>query len=117
MHLNLSPLEVSHQSPPPITISTLLGEVGGTLILTMLFTEVTCAESAELVAFSSLFTFDVYRTYFKPSASGRQLMRISKYSVLMFGFGIGVLSLSLFHIGLELTVPVTYQWEFLSARP
>ena len=102
MHLDLSPLEVSHGLVAPITISTLLGEVGGILILTMLFTAVTCAGSAELVAFSSLFTFDVYRTYFKPSASGRQLMRISKYSVLMFGFGIGVLSLSLYHIGLSL---------------
>ena len=102
MHLDLSPLEVSHGLVAPITISTLLGEVGGILILTMLFTAVTCAGSAELVAFSSLFTFDVYRTYFKPSASGRQLMRISKYSVLMFGFGIGMLSLSLYHIGLSL---------------
>jgi SSS family transporter len=102
MHLDLSPLEVSHGLVAPITISTLLGEVGGILILTMLFTAVTCAGSAELVAFSSLFTFDVYRTYFKPSASGRQLMRISKYSVLVFGFGIGVLSLSLFHVGLSL---------------
>jgi urea-proton symporter len=102
MHLDLSPLEVSHGLVAPITISTLLGEVGGILILTMLFTAVTCAGSAELVAFSSLFTFDVYRTYFKPSASGRQLMRISKHSVLIFGFGIGVLSLSLFHIGLSL---------------
>lgn len=102
MHLDLSPLEVSHGLVAPITISTLFGEVGGILILTMLFTAVTCAGSAELVAFSSLFTFDIYRSYLKPSASGRQLMRISKYSVLMFGFGIGVLSLSLFHIGLNL---------------
>jgi SSS family transporter len=102
LHLDLSPSEVSHGLVAPITISTLLGEVGGILILTMLFTAVTCAGSAELVAFSSLFTFDIYRTYFKPSASGRQLMRISKYSVLAFGFGIGVLSLSLFHIGLNL---------------
>jgi len=102
MHLDLSSLEVSHGLVAPITISTLLGEVGGILILTMLFTAVTCAGSAELVAFSSLFTFDVYRTYFKPSASGRQLMRVSKYSVLMFGFDIGVLTLSLSHIGLSL---------------
>jgi urea-proton symporter len=102
IHLDLSPLEVSHGLVAPITISTLFGEVGGILILTMLFTAVTCAGSAELVAFSSLFTFDIYRTYLKPSASGRQLMRISKYSVLIFGFGIGVLSLSLFHIGLNL---------------
>ncbi len=102
LQLDLSPSEVSHGLVAPITISTLLGEVGGILILTMLFTAVTCAGSAELVAFSSLFTFDVYRTYFKPSASGRQLMRVSKYSILAFGFGIGVLSLSLFYVGLNL---------------
>ena len=102
LHLDLSSSEVSHGLVAPITISNLLGEVGGILILTMLFTAVTCAGSAELVAFSSLFTFDVYRTYFKPSASGRQLMRVSKYSVLIFGFGIAFLSLSLFYIGLNL---------------
>lgn len=102
LHLDLTSLEVSHGLVAPITISNLLGEVGGILILTMLFTAVTCAGSAELVAFSSLFTFDVYRTYFKPSASGRQLMRVSKYSVLIFGFGIAFLSLSLFYIGLNL---------------
>lgn len=102
LHLDLTATEVSHGLVAPITISNLLGEVGGILILTMLFTAVTCAGSAELVAFSSLFTFDVYRTYLKPSASGRQLMRMSKYSVLMFGFGIGLLSLTLFYIGLNL---------------
>jgi len=102
LHLDLSVSEVSHGLVAPITISNLLGEVGGILILTMLFTAVTCAGSAELVAFSSLFTFDIYRTYLKPSASGRQLMRMSKHSVLIFGFGIALLSLSLFHIGLNL---------------
>jgi SSS family transporter len=102
LHLDLSSSEVSHGLVAPIIISTLLGEVGGILILTMLFTAVTCAGSAELVAFSSLFTFDVFRTYLKPSASGRQLMRVSKYSIVAFGFGIGLLSLSLFHIGLNL---------------
>lgn len=102
LHLDLSVSEVSHGLVAPITISNLLGEVGGILILTMLFTAVTCAGSAELVAFSSLFTFDIYRTYLKPSASGRQLMRMSKHSVLIFGFGIALLSLSLFYIGLNL---------------
>lgn len=102
LHLDLTASEVSHGLVAPITISNLLGEVGGILILTMLFTAVTCAGSAELVAFSSLFTFDVYRTYLKPSASGRQLMRMSKYSVLLFGFGIALLSLSLFYVGLSL---------------
>lgn len=102
LHLDLSVSDVSHGLVAPITLSNLLGEIGGILILTMLFTAVTCAGSAELVAFSSLFTFDVYRTYLKPSASGRQLMRISKYSVLIFGFGIGLLSITLFYIGLNL---------------
>lgn len=102
LQIDLSPQEVSHGLVAPITVSTILGEIGGILILTMLFTAVTCAGSAELIAFSSLFTFDVYRTYLKPSATGRQLMRISKSSVLMFGLIMGLLSVSLYHVGLSL---------------
>lgn len=100
--LNLSIDQVSHGLVAPLTVSTLMGQIGGILILTILFTAVTCAGSAELVAFSSLFTFDVYRTYVKPSATGRQLIRASKFSVLFFGLGMGFIALMLFHVGLSL---------------
>jgi len=68
----------------------------------MLFTAVTSAGSAELVAVSSLVTYDIYRTYVKPAASGRELIRISQIAIIGFGLGMGVLASILFQIGASL---------------
>src|SRR5919202_4250733 len=48
----------------PTAASQVLGDFGAILLLTMLFTAVTAAGSAELISVSSLITYDVYRTYF-----------------------------------------------------
>ena len=40
---------------------------------------VTSTGSAELIAVSSLFSYDLYRTYFNPKATGKQIIRISRY--------------------------------------
>jgi hypothetical protein len=50
-----------------------MGKSGAVLIVTMLFMAVTSAGSAELVAVSSLFTYDIYRTYINPKATGKQV--------------------------------------------
>ena len=55
---------------PPATAVFLMGKAGSILIVTMLFMAVTSAGSAELVAVSSLFTYDIYRTYINPKATG-----------------------------------------------
>ena len=47
-----------------------MGRPGAILMVTMLFMAVTSAGSAELVAVSSLFTYDIYRTYINPKATG-----------------------------------------------
>lgn len=47
-----------------------MGKSGSILIVTMLFMAVTSAGSAELVAVSSLVTYDIYRTYINPKATG-----------------------------------------------
>jgi SSS family transporter len=100
--LQLSPQEIGSGLVAPFTASHLLGDVGAILILTMLFTAVTSAGSAELVAVSSLLTYDIYRTYKKPSATGRELMNISRLSIVTFGLGMGILALILFEIGVSL---------------
>jgi Na+/proline symporter len=51
---------------------------------------VTSASSAELIAVSSIFTYDIYQTYFNPNASGRRLIYMSHccvvgYAVIMAG--------------------------------
>lgn len=100
--LQLSPQQISSGLVAPFTASHLLGDVGAILILTMLFTAVTSAGSAELVAVSSILTYDIYRTYKKPSATGRELMNVSRLSIVIFGFGMGVLALVLFELGVSL---------------
>lgn len=102
VNVQLSPEEISMGLVAPTAASHVLGEIGAILILTILFTAVTAAGSAELVAVSSLVTYDVYRTYLKPSASGRELMRISRYSIVAFGIGMGMLALALLQAGVSL---------------
>ena len=58
---------------PPAASVFLMGRPGAILMVTMLFMAVTSAGSAELVAVSSLFTYDIYRTYINPKATGAQL--------------------------------------------
>lgn len=87
---------------PPATALFVLGKGGATLILIMLFMAVTSTGSAELIAVSSLISYDVYRAYIKPDASGADILRVSRYTVFVFGALMGVLSIVLNEIGLNL---------------
>ncbi len=86
----------------PTAATNLMGDIGAILILTILFTAVTAAGSSQLVSVSSLVTYDVFRTYLKPSSSGRELMRISRFTILGFGVGMGILASLLFQSGFSL---------------
>jgi len=86
----------------PTAASQVLGDLGAILLLTMLFTAVTSAGSEELIFVSSLVTYDIYRTYYKPSATGRGLMRISRLAIVGFGIGMGLLALMLLQVGASL---------------
>jgi urea-proton symporter len=86
----------------PTAASQVLGDLGAILLLTMLFTAVTSAGSAELISVSSLVTYDVYRRYVRPSATGRGLMRISRLAIVGFGIGMGLLALILLQVGASL---------------
>lgn len=72
------------------------------MVLVMLFMAVTSAGSAELIAVSSLITYDIYRTYKNPNATGRQLLKISRLAIVGFGLGMGGLAVVLFAAGLSL---------------
>ena len=102
VNLQLTPLEISSGLVAPLAAAHILGDVGAILMLTVLFTTVTAAGSAQLISVSSLVTYDVFRTYIKPSSTGRQLMKISRYSILGFGLGMGALASILFMSGISL---------------
>lgn len=68
----------------PATAIALLGKGGAGLMLLLLFMAVTSSTSAELIAVSSLLTFDIYKTYIKPRATSTELVRISHYGIVMY---------------------------------
>jgi SSS family transporter len=102
LQIQLTPEQVQLGLTVPAAAATLMGEVGAIMVLVMLFMAVTSAGSAELVAVSSLITYDVYRTYKNPSATGRQLLKVSRATIIGFGLGMGGLAVALLAMGLSL---------------
>lgn len=100
--VDLTPEQVQLGLTVPAAASVLMGEVGAVLVLTMLFMAVTSAGSAELIAVSSLITYDVYRTYKNPNASGKKLLKVSRATIVGFGIGMGGLAVILLSMGLSL---------------
>ncbi|KAL7166571.1 hypothetical protein ACSBR2_037274 [Camellia fascicularis] len=102
LDLPITASEASHGLVPPATAIALMGKGGSILLLTMLFMAVTSAGSSELIAVSSLCTYDIYRTYINPDATGKQILRVSRGVVLGFGCFMGLLAVILNKAGVSL---------------
>ena len=63
---------------------------------------VTSASSAELIAVSSIGTYDIYQTYFNPNASGRRLIYIAHSFVIGFGVIMAAFSTGLYYVGISM---------------
>lgn len=62
----------------------------------------TSAGSSELIAVSSLCTYDIYRTYVNPEASGKKILQVSRCVILAFGCFMGLLAVILNKAGVSL---------------
>jgi SSS family transporter len=87
---------------PPAVATHLLGEAGSALILTMLFMAIVSTGSAESIAVSSLVAYDIYREYINPEADGAKILFVSRIVIVAFGLLMGVLSIILDWLGLNL---------------
>ena len=79
----------------PNAAVAMLGKGGAAATLLLIFMAVTSASSAEYIAVSSIFTYDIYQTYFDPKASGRKLIYMAHtcvviYAILLAGFSTGL---------------------------
>ncbi|CAG8624019.1 16105_t:CDS:2 [Funneliformis caledonium] len=115
----------------PLAATALLGKAGAFAIMVLIFMAVTSAASAELVAVSSIYTYDIYRAYIHSGALGRQVIRQSHISIIAFGIIMSILAIILNFIGIDLgymyllmgiisspaVIPVTYTitWSKQSA--
>jgi len=87
---------------PPAVATHLMGNAGAGLILTMLFMAIVSTGSAESIAVSSLVSYDIYREYINPEATGEQILRVSRIVIVAFGLLMGGLSIILDWMGLNL---------------
>ncbi len=91
----------------PYGAYALLGKAGVGMVLTMVFMAVTAAYSSEVVAVSSLLTYDVYKRYVDPKAKGKRLVFISHSGVVLFTIVAIALGIGLSHAGFEVSFITT----------
>jgi len=106
---HLSAADVSAGLPAPTAAAALLGKGGAAAMLVLLFLAVTSATSAELIAVSSILTYDVYKHYINPNANEAQILSMGHYMVAFFGLVMGLAGLIFFYIG----VSMGWLYEFM----
>src|SRR5271154_6932388 len=63
---------------------------------------VTSCASAELIAVSSILTFDIYKTYIRPNAAPSSLITVSHYMICVFGLTMAIFACIWNAIGIDL---------------
>ena len=94
--------EISAGLASSYAASALLGKSGAVALLITLFMAVTSCASAELIAVSSILTFDIYKTYIKPGASPANLIFMAHMNVCVFGCTMAVFAIIWNVIGIDL---------------
>ncbi|KAJ5892134.1 solute symporter family transporter [Penicillium subrubescens] len=103
----LSAEQVGAGLSAPATAIALLGKGGAVLMLILLFMAVTSSTSAELIAVSSLLTFDVYKTYFRPNTISTDLVRVSHWAIVVYALVLAAFCCVLNAVGISLTWVLT----------
>lgn len=96
----MTPAEVSAGLVLPNAAVAMLGKGGAVCSLLMVFMACTSAMSAELIAISSVFTYDVYRSYINPKASGKKLIFMSHCAVVVFAYVMAAFAIGLYYAGI-----------------
>lgn len=86
----------------PNAAVALLGKGGAAATLLLIFMAVTSASSAEYIAVSSIFTYDIYQTYWNPRASGKMLINMAHSFVVIYAILLAAFSTGLYYIGISM---------------
>ena len=87
---------------PPASATILMGRGGGVFMIIMLFMAITSTGSAECIAVASLWSYDVYRRYINPAATGAQILMQSRIMVCVWAVCMFLFSIILNAMGLSL---------------
>ncbi|KAL1394185.1 solute symporter family transporter [Phyllosticta capitalensis] len=94
--------EISAGLAAAFSAAALLGKSGAAALLVVLFMAVTSCASAELIAVSSIMTFDIYKTYLKPRATPENLIFVSHVCICLFGLIMAIFAVIWEQIGIDL---------------
>lgn len=98
----MSSSEFSNGLVLPYAAQTIAGKGGAAAILLITFMACTSTLSAQVIAVSSILSFDVYREYFNKLASDRELIRASHFGVVFFAAFSAGFSTMLHYVGVDL---------------
>ncbi|KAJ5544527.1 hypothetical protein N7461_006831 [Penicillium sp. DV-2018c] len=94
--------EVGNGLVLPYAAQTIAGKGGAAAVLLITFMACTSTLSAQVIAVSSILSFDVYREYFKKKATDRDLIRASHFGVIFFAAFSAGFSTMLHYVGINL---------------
>ncbi|KAJ5712911.1 uncharacterized protein N7483_010092 [Penicillium malachiteum] len=83
----------------PYAAVQLLGYSGAVATTLMIFMAVTSAFSAQLIAVSSIFTYDIYQAYIDPKANGKKLVWVSHMSCIVWAVVMASFATGLYYAG------------------
>lgn len=86
----------------PTAAFTLLGKGGAVAALLLVFMAVTSAMSAELISVSTIFSYDVYRSYIDRNAGGKKLIVASHATCVIFGLAMSGFATGLYYAGISM---------------
>ncbi|KAK6204468.1 urea permease [Scheffersomyces amazonensis] len=80
----LSEFEVGEGLPAVAAAVYLMGKTGSAMMLVLIFFSVTSSFAGELIATSTLMSYDIFKRYIKPNASPNEVVRAAKISVFLW---------------------------------
>lgn len=95
--------EISNGLVLPYAAIAIAGKGGAAAVLLITFMAVTSTLSAQVIAVSSIISFDMYRTYFNRLATDADVIRWSHYGVVIFAIIAAAFSTMLHYVGVDLS--------------
>jgi urea-proton symporter len=84
----------------PYAAVNLLGYGGAVATMLLVFMAVTSAFSAQLIAVSSVITYDIYQAYLQPNAKGGRLVWISHMACIIYALIMAAFATGLYYAGI-----------------
>jgi len=86
LNVAISPADAGGGLVPMASARALMGQGGALLVIIQLFMAITSTASAESIAVAGLWSYDIYRKYINPNASGEEIRKQSQIVVAVWSF-------------------------------